>query len=157
MTDHPTFKTKPFTTSPATYILCLLGMWFKRYGLWVILAVGASALAGVFIDVRYLIAALMLILIIMPMLIAFIVFYYLLDPDVRRAVLPVRMAYDSKGALHINYIEREEDFHPAPPPETIDASKIRGITKWKKHIAIVLFEGRPGFILIPENAIEPGA
>lgn len=146
MTDPaPTaFRTNVFTTSPATYLRCLLGMWFKRYGLWVALPVVAAAVAGVAVDVRWLIVTLMMLMIALPMLMAYLYFYYMLTREARRAVLPMSVELEADGTLRISFADGAV--------ETL-AGFVRGVTRWRRHVVIVLRSAQLGFILVPESAI----
>lgn len=154
MTDP--FTTERFTTSPAVYLRCLLGMWFKHYGLWVALPLMAAAILGLTADLRFLIVMLMMIFLMLPMLLSYIYFYYMLAPEARRAILPMEVTLRHDGSLLIIYQPDDTDNpHSVPhPPETISAEAIRRVTKWRDYRALILQGPRLNFILIPEKAIR---
>ena len=146
MTDSQAIESTTFTTSSAVYLRCLLGMWLKRYGLWLLLAAAIPTTVGiVYGDVRFFIITAMIIFLLAPMLIAFIFLNYLLTPAARQATLPKSVKHTPGGPLTITY-------HTDPPStELIPASQIAGTTSWKSYRVLILKNHRPDFLLIPEK------
>ena len=151
MTDQ--FSTTEFTTSPGTYLRCLLGMWFKRYGLWVAITVLVSAVLGVTYDLRFVIVTLMLVMIVMPMLLSYIYIYYMLAPEARRAIMPMRVEMHNDGSMTLTYMADAIDGKPPHAPETISAADIRGLHTWHSYRVVVMRAKRMSFMLIPMSAI----
>lgn len=153
MTDNSAFSTNPFTTSPAVYIRCLLGMWFKRYGVWVVLPVIICAVLGAVADIRWFIAAMMIVFLLTPMLLAYLYFYYMLTPEARRAIMPMQLALHADGALDITYQPLPDSDTPAHAPEHLPAGTVKRTILRKRHLALVLSGPRLAFILVPKSAL----
>lgn len=131
-------------------------MWFRHYGLWVVVPLAASAALGIMYDLRFVIVTMMMVFIMLPMLFGYLYFYYMLAPEARRAVLPMQVRLHGDGSLSITYLPTDAECDKPPyPPETVPAGEIQRIVKWRGYRAVVIRGSRLSFILIPENAIVP--
>lgn len=153
MTDNIAFSTKTFTTSPAVYIRCLLGVWFKRYGVWIVLPVAVCGVMGAVADIRWVIVAMMIIFLLTPMLLAYLYFYYMLTPEARRAIMPMQLSLHADGALDIAYQPLPDSDSPTHAPEHLPAGTVKRTIERRRHIALVLAGPRLAFILVPTTAL----
>lgn len=174
-------KTSTFSTSSGDYLSVLLMLWLPRYGWTVILPVIAFAIIGVFFDERFLLVALMLVFIVIPMLMSFLYTYYMLTPEARRTVLRKEVIIDEGKSLKLLYLSSENlqdeiksdschnrellpvgsvkqrvhktDVSHVPPPEIIPWSDIKFIRYTSRFRVYVTHGPRLMFILVPHSAL----
>ena len=68
--------------------LCLL--FIADYWLWLVLPVALCAVLALWVDVRFVIVAMMVLFIILPMVLALLYFYYGLSPEARWSIMDSR-------------------------------------------------------------------
>ncbi|MCM1075843.1 MAG: hypothetical protein NC411_00605 [Bacteroides sp.] len=170
-------KTIPFVTTSGDYLSVLLSLWLPRYGWLVILPIAAFAACGVMFDVRFLLVALMLLFIVVPMLMSFLYTYYMLAPEARRAVIRKEVEISEGEFLKLTYlgpeekdeaaqrnskrmllpIAEEKDDDPLPPlpvpaPEKIGWDDVIATRSTSRFMVYIIKGPRLNFILIPHSA-----
>lgn len=172
-------KTHPFVTASGDYLSVLMSLWLPRYGWIILIPLVACAAVGIVYDERFLLIALMLLFIVVPMLMSFLYTYYMLTPEARRAVLRKEVEIRDGESLRLVYlpkekpddgkkdesrrmllpIAREEERNPEPVKEIIpdpeliawsDVIRVRFTSRFRVY---VLRGPRLSFLLIPHSAI----
>lgn len=176
-------KTLPFVTNSGDYLSVLMSLWLPRYGWMILVPLTVCAAIGFISDERFLLIALMLLFIVVPMLMSFLYTYYMLTPEARRAVLrkeveiregeSLRLVYlpkektddDAKAASKrmLLPIAREEDREEPevreiiPDPELIPWSDVIRV-KFTARFRVYILKGeRLTFLLIPHSAVPRAA
>lgn len=75
--------------------LCLL--FIADYWLWLVLPVALCAILALWVDVRFVIVAMMVLFIILPMVLALLYFYYGLSPEARWSIMDKIVTLDDRG------------------------------------------------------------
>lgn len=176
--------TQPFTTSSGDYLSVLLSLWIPRYGWTIILPIAICAAVGFVYDPRFLLIALMLLFIVVPMLMSFLYTYYMLTPEARRAVIRKQVEIDENNFIRLIYLsdEKKENAEsgksvaqrtllpiaseegraplpplPVPDPETIQWSEILSVRSTSRFRVYILKGSRLTFLLIPWDALRPAS
>lgn len=148
-----------------------MGIWIPRYGWTVALPLIACAAIGVFIDTRFLLVALMLLFIVVPMVMSFLYTYYMLTPEARRAITRKEIVIDEDNEMKLIYLPPEqptlkepklgEEYNAdnievksfVPDPETIKWKNIKSVKYTTRFVVYILDTPRLQFILIPYAAL----
>lgn len=176
----PLKKTTPFVTASGDYLSVLMSLWLPRYGWTILIPLIVCAAIGVVIDERFLLIALMLLFIVVPMLMSFLYTYYMLTPEARRAVLRKEVEIRDGESLRLIYLPREkttggdeksasrrmllpiareeERDEPeikeiVPGPELIPWSDILRVKYTARFRVYILRGPRLNFLLIPHTSI----
>lgn len=174
--------TQAFSTTSGDYLSVLLRLWLPRYGWTIVLPILLCSAVGFIVDERFLLIALMLMFIVIPMLMSFLYTYYMLAPEARRAVIRKRVEIDDNRSLRLVYlpdekkegskggkpaaertllpIASEKDRAPLPPlpvpdPETIPWTDIIAVKSTSRFKVYLLKGPRLNFVLIPWEALRP--
>lgn len=157
-----------------------MSLWLPRYGWTILVPLVVCATIGLLGDVRFLLIALMLLFIVVPMLMSFLYTYYMLTPEARRAVTRKEVEIVEGQSLKLRYlppeekeaeeqrdrsrrmllpVAREEEKAPeavvvaVPEPETISWSDVVAV-KYTSRFRVYILKGeRLAFLLIPHSAI----
>lgn len=157
-------------------------LWLPRYGWTLLLPILLCTAVGLIFDERFLLIALMLVFIVVPMLMSFLYTYYMLTPEARRAVIRKRVEIDDNNSLRLVYLpeEKKEDADgvkpasertllpiasdkerapmpplPVPDPETIPWTDIIAVKSTSRFRVYLLKGPRLNFVLIPWEALRP--
>lgn len=174
--------TAPFLTTSGDYFSVLLSAWLPRYGWTLAIPILAFAILGyVLHDERWMLVALMLLFIVMPMAMSFLYTYYMLAPEARRSVLRKRVEIVPGSHLRLEYLpepeksagdssgDRKEDaplntenpgnggVFTVPVPETIPWDHILKVKATSRFRVYWLKGERMQFLLIPWSALRPSA
>lgn len=161
-------KTRPFRTTSGDYFAVLLSEWLPRYGWTLFIPILATAGYGALRhDERWLLVALMLVFIVVPMLMSFLYTYYMLTPEARRAVLCKCVEIVPGSHIRLTYVDSDEmgeeeqkatatdksDDTPLPPAEVIDWSDVVRTRRTSRFVVYFLRGERMQFLLIPRCAM----
>lgn len=157
-------------------------LWLPRYGWTLLLPILLCTAVGLIFDERFLLIALMLVFIVVPMLMSFLYTYYMLTPEARRAVIRKRVEIDDNNSLRLVYLPEEKkegadgvkpasertllpiasdkECAPLPPlpvpdPETIPWTDIIAVKSTSRFRVYLLKGPRLNFVLIPWEALRP--
>lgn len=180
LTPDTPVTTAPFLTTSGDYFSVLLSAWLPRYGWILALPIIAFAVIGYILqDERWMLVALMLLFIVMPMAMSFLYTYYMLTPEARRSVLRKRVVIVPGNYLRLEYLPdddkssgenalHEQDLassgtkNPenrttfvAHVPETIPWEQIVKIKSTSRFRVYCLTGERMQFLLIPWSALHP--
>lgn len=162
--------TRQFTTSSGDYFAILISEWTPRYGWTLLLPLLATAALGcVLHDVRWVLVALMLLFIVIPMAMSFLYTYYMLTPEARRAVLCKRVEIEEGECVKLIYERPRRDNEdeavnataedtdadaPLPPAETLPWSDVKRVRRTSRFLVYFLKGERMQFLLVPLESIE---
>lgn len=135
-------------------MLCLAGIWLKRYGIIFAIPTVVSISLSVF-DLRFLIVALMIVFLIIPLMMPLWYYYYMLSPEAASAVLDKTVLIIPERKLHIKYSPPGED-EPWKQRDDmiIDWSEIVGTFRCRNHLVYLLNRPRIQFIMIPLRCLK---
>lgn len=157
-------------------------LWLPRYGWTLLLPILLCTAVGLIFDERFLLIALMLVFIVVPMLMSFLYTYYMLTPEARRAVIRKRVEIDDNNSLRLVYLPEEKKEGadgvkpasertllpiasdkeraplpplPVPDPETIPWTDIIAVKSTSRFRVYLLKGPWLNFVLIPWEALRP--
>lgn len=147
--------THPFNTTSGDYFKIILLIWSVRYGWMLLIPLMVMTIIGITSDVRWLIVALCVLFIIMPMVMAMVYFYYLLTPEARRSVTPKRVEITPSKHIYIEYVTiSDENEVTVTDTETISADRILSVYKIGRFTVYLLKSDKISVLLIP-NSTHP--
>ena len=79
------------------YMRQLFMMFLADYWLWMAMPLAVCAILAIWIDVRFIIVAMMVLFIIMPMVLALLYFYYGFSPEARWSIMEKTVTLDENG------------------------------------------------------------
>ena len=126
--------------------LCLL--FLADNWLWLVLPIAICGILAVFIDVRFVIVALMVLFVVLPMILALIFFYYGLSPEARWSIMEKNVAIGQKDIL-LAFTDERMKTH------VISRDDVRYIIK-KDDVVMLMLQGkRYTCLMLPSSAIDP--
>ena len=134
--------------STSTFLRILLWLYMRRNWWWMALPVAACAVTAlVLADDRFLLVALMIAFIVVPMLMPLLYFNYALRPQCRWSILEKTITTSADG-LHLDF--SDERMNPHVLPWSHFASR-----RVSHHCLLLMFKGsRYSFFAIPLSAFE---
>lgn len=150
-------ETEAFKTSPSEYLRVVLRV-RRQWLLWLSVAIIATALILTLSDIRWVFVGLIFLFLILPMVLFNAYFFYLLTPEATRAVMLKSVTFSDDGSVAIRYFDKDEDgvCQYSGKTEIIHDIMIKEIDIGDKNIIIFLRKGRPGFIIVPKEAVDEG-
>ena len=116
--------------------------------LWMVLPVAVCGMLAIFIDVRFIIVALMILFVILPMLLALLYFYYGLSPEARWSIMEKTATIDDSG-ITLDFADERMKKH------VILRDDVRSIIE-KDHALIIMLRGkRYTCLMLPASAVDP--
>lgn len=137
----------------------ILLFWGLRYGWLLILPIAVAIIAGLGIDLRWLIVGLAGIFIICPMILSMIYIYYMLTPEATRSLKLKTVTITSECDAEIIYfkeIQSEDDnneIYEETSREIIPTSEIKRIYKVGRYTVMSLRASHLTLLIIPNNQI----
>ncbi len=113
-----------FTVRPGQYVSKAMPRWLLRRGWWLWLPAAVLTAAGAY-DMRWLLAALMLVAVLAPAAMAMVYFHSALSPRAAMQTLPHAVAVVG-DTLRVSFAPKSED-QPAPEPWSIPATAVTSI------------------------------
>ena len=91
----------------------LLGILFMQYGspwlIAILVGIALFVVLGFSVDIRFFVVALIWIFLVVPLLVAFLYFYYALDPLTALNAIPHKIRYDEKEITVVVIDKKEEE------------------------------------------------
>ena len=126
----------------------LCAMFLADNWLWMVAPVAICALLAVWIDVRFVIVAMMVLFIILPMVLALLFFYYGLSPEARWSIMEKTMKIDSTG-MTLSFLDERMKTH------VINWDDVRDIIE-KKNVLLLMLKGRRyTCLMLPASVVNP--
>ena len=136
------------SVSSGTYMRHLCAMFLADNWLWMVAPVAICALLAVWIDVRFLIVALMVLFIVLPMVLALLFFYYGLSHEARWSIMEKSMTIDSIG-MTLSFLDERMKTH------VIGWDDVRDIIEKKDALLLMLKGRRYTCLMLPASVINP--
>ena len=143
--------TKAFKISTAKYILLIVGLLFRRWA-WIFAIPFVVAIVLSFSDLRFLIVALMILFVVVPLSLMFIYIYFGLTPQARFSILEKTLDIN-KSYFSAEFKSISEDC-PTPPSVRLKLSRITDVSFRKDCYVITIDNSRYRPIVIPYNAFS---
>ena len=136
------------SVSSGTYMRHLCAMFLADNWLWMLAPVAICALLAVWIDIRFVIVAMMVLFIILPMVLALLFFYYGLSPEARWSIMEKSMKIDSTG-MTLSFQDERMKTH------VISWDDVRDIIE-KKDVLLLMLKGRRyTCLMLPASVVNP--
>jgi len=117
--------------------------------LWMVLPVAVCGVLGAWMDVRFWIVALMVLLVVLPMVLALLYFYYGLSPEARWSLMEKEVTIDASG-LTLTFA------HPQMQPHTVAWNDVRAVLIKKDCLLLMSPTRRYACLMLPASvAIDP--
>ncbi len=126
--------------------LCL--MFLADNWLWLALPVAVCAVMAIWVDVRFVIVAMMVLFIVLPMVLALLYFYYGLSQEARWSIMDKAMTIDGAG-ITLEFTDERMKTHVIPK------DNVRHIIE-KDDVWLLMLKGkRYTCLMIPASVIDP--
>ena len=130
------------------YMRHLCYMFLADNWLWMLLPVALCGAMAIFIDVRFVIVAMMVLFIIMPMVLALLFFYYGLSPEARWSIMEKTATIDNDG-ITLSFADERMKKHVIPAEDVLQIIE-------KNDVLILMLRGkRYTCLMLPSSAIDP--
>ena len=126
--------------------LCLI--FLADNWLWMALPVALCGMLAYFIDVRFIIVAMMVLFIVLPMLLALLYLYYGLSPEARWSIMEKSVDIDN-GAIVLDFTDERMKKH------VILRDDVRSIIEKDNALLIMLRGKRYTCLMLPASIVDP--
>lgn len=116
--------------------------------LWMVLPVAVCGLLAIFIDVRFIIVAFMVLFVILPMVLALLYFYYGFSPEARWSIMEKTATIDGTG-ITLDFADERMKKH------VILWDDVRCIVEKPDAMMIMLRGKRYTCLMIPASVVNP--
>ena len=140
--------TKECMVSPGSYMRHLSLMFLDDNWLWMCLPVAVCAVLAVWIDVRFVMVALMTLFVALPMVLALLYFYYGFSPEARWSIMEKNAAIDERG-ITLTFTDEQMKTH------VIAADDVREIVEKEEVWMLMLNGARYTCLMLPASAVNP--
>lgn len=135
--------------SSGVYMRHLCALFLADNWLWMVLPVAVCAVLAIWIDVRFVIVALMVLFIILPMVLALLYFYYGFSPEAQWSIMGKSVTIDDE-ALTLCFTDERMKQH------VIRWDDVRNIIEKDDVLLLMLGGGRRyTCLMLPASMIEP--
>ncbi|MBQ9554883.1 MAG: hypothetical protein IJV05_01520 [Muribaculaceae bacterium] len=137
------------SVTSGTYMRRLCGLLLSENWLWLVLPVALCAVLAIWVDVRFVLVAMMTLFIIMPMVLAIIYFYYGLSPEARWSIMPKDVTIHDRD-IELAFADERMKKHVIP------ADDVRYIIE-KDDVLMLMLKGgrRYTCLMLPASIVEP--
>ena len=116
--------------------------------LWMVLPVAVCGMLAYFIDVRFIIVAMMILFVILPMLLSLLYFYYGLSPEARWSIMEKTTTIDDSG-ITLDFADERMKKHVIPREDVLNIIE-------KDDTLIIMLRGkRYTSLMIPSSVVNP--
>ena len=116
--------------------------------LWMALPVALCAILAIFIDVRFIIVAMMVLFIVLPMVLALLFFYYGFSPEARWSIMD-KSIHIGENAITLDFTHERMKTH------VIHWDDVRSIIE-KDDVLILMLRGkRYTCLMLPASVVNP--
>jgi len=128
----------------------LCALWLGDNWLWLVLPVAVCAILAVWVDVRFVIVALMTVLVAMPMVLALLYFYYGLAPAAHWSLMTKSAQIDAQGTT-LTFADERMRQH------TLPWNQVRDVMERQGDLILVMRSPRYAMLIIPDACLTPDA
>ena len=130
------------------YMKHLCSMFLADNWLWMVLPVAVCGMLAIFIDVRFIIVALMILFVVLPMLLALLYFYYGLSPEARWSIMEKTATIDDSG-ITLDFADERMKKHVIPRED------VHNIIEKDDALIIMLRGKRYTSVMFPSSVVNP--
>ena len=131
-----------------TYMRHLCSLFLAENWLWLVAPVAVCAVFAVWVDVRFVIVALMVLFIVLPMILALLYFYYGLSPEARWSIMEKTADIDDEG-ISLSFTDQRMKKHVIPWGD------VRYIIEKDDVWLLMLKSKRYTCLMFPASVINP--
>lgn len=136
------------SVSSGTYMRHLCAIFLADNWLWMVAPLALCAVLALWIDVRFIIVAMMVLFIVMPMILALLYFYYGFSPEARWSIMEKSAIVDKDGITLVFTDERMKK-------HAIRWDDVRHIIE-KDNVVLLMLKGkRYTCLMFPASVIDP--
>ena len=136
------------SVTAGSYMRQLCYMFLADNWLWMVLPVAVCGMLAIFIDVCFVIVAMMVLFIVLPMVLALLFFYYGLSPEARWSIMEKSLNVDENG-ITLDFNDERMKKHVIPK------DGVRSIIE-KDDVLILMLNGRRyTCLMIPASVVNP--
>ena len=130
------------------YMRQLCTMFLADYWLWMVLPIAVCAVLAIWVDVRFVIVAMMILFIVLPMVLALLYFYYGLSPEARWSIMDKTVTIDDDSiSLEFSDERMKKD--------AIGWDDVRYIIE-KDDVVMLMLKGRRyTCLMLPASVVNP--
>ena len=136
------------SVTSGTYMRHLCTLFLADNWLWMVLPVAVCAALAVWIDVRFVIVALMVLLVVLPMILALLYFYYGFSPEARWSIMEKTASLSDEG-LDLSFTDERMKKH------AIRWDDVRYIIEKDDVIMLMLKGHRYTCLMLPTSIVDP--
>ena len=136
------------SVSSSTYMRHLCAMFLADNWLWLVTPVALCALLAIWIDVRFVIVAMMVLFIALPMVLALLYFYYGLSPEARWSIMEKTATINGKG-ISLNFSDERMKTH------VIGWNDVRNIIEKDDVLMLMLKSKHYTCLMLPASVVNP--
>ena len=134
--------------SASHYMRQLCSMFVADNWLWMVLPLALCAILAFFIDVRFVIVAMMVLFIVMPLVLAMLYFYYGLSPEARWSIMEKELTIDKEG-ITLTFTDERMKKHIIAWDNVLDIVE-------KDDVCLLMLRGkRYTCLMLPASAVDP--
>ena len=136
------------SVTASTYMRHLCMMFLADNWLWMVAPVAVCAVLAVWIDVRFVIVALMVLFVVLPMLLALLYFYYGFSPEARWSIMEKSATVDGQS-ITLHFTDERMRTH------VIQWGDVRTIIEKDDALLLMLKGKRYTCLMLPMSVINP--
>ena len=131
------------------YMRHLSAMFLADNWLWMVLPLAVCAVLAIWVDVRFIIVALMVLFIVLPMVLALLYFYYGFSPEARWSIMDKQVDLTAEG-LELTFTDERMKKHAIP------RDSVRSIIE-KDDVWMLMMSGgrRYTCLMLPSSTVNP--
>ena len=131
------------------YMRHLCAMFLADNWLWMLAPVAVCGILAVWVDVRFVIVAMMVLFIVLPMVLALLYFYYGLSPEARWSIIEKTVTLNEEG-MTLDFVDERMKKH------VIRWDDVRYIIEKDDVVSLMLAGGRRyTCLMLPASVVNP--
>ena len=141
-------RTESCRVDAGRYMRHLSSMFVADNWLWMVLPVAVCGMLAVWIDVRFVVVALMVLSVVLPMLLALLYFYYGLSPEALWSIKDKTVTIDDNG-LTLDFSDERMKKHIIPRDDVLDVI-------YQDDVVMLMLRGRRyTCLMLPGSVVDP--
>ena len=141
-------QTELCSVTSSVYMRHLCSLFLADNWLWMVLPVAICAVLAIWIDVRFIIVALMVLFVVLPMILALLYFYYGFSPEARWSIMEKTATLDNEG-ITLSFTDERMKKH------AIRWDDVRYIIEKNDVIMLMLTGKRYTCLMLPASVVDP--
>ena len=142
------FTIQNCSVSSSAYIRHLCAMFMADNWLWMAAPIALCAMLAIWIDVRFVIVAMMVLFIVLPMVLALLYFYYGLSPEAQWSIMEKTAVLDDQG-ITLSFTDERMKTH------VIGWDDVRDIIEKDDALLLMLSDKRYTCLMLPASVVDP--